>query len=343
MDRLIELCGRRCGEAQTASPKAGDGPAARLLWGERADNAAGLKACAPVLGGKVFGKEKVKFPGLVPFNFQLSTFNRRSAFTLLELLAVITIMGILAGLAVPALKNIGTSNAQVSAVRQLLDDIGRARALAISQRTTVYMVFVPTNFWGVLSGQNLYSAAATNLVPLQLTGYNFISYGRVGDQPGQHAWRYLSDWKSLPEGSFIPAQKFPPQSAPMQIPLWQSGYGSQIDNWGGVPQIYPFSTAGVPFPTESSPLANMPCLAFDYLGRLVSETPDNVSFHHAYVPLAQGSVGYGMDANKQPMPTTVFATSIKENPPGNSTSISYNVIDVNPQTGRATLQKFRMQ
>ena len=64
---------------------------------------------------------------------------------------VISILGILAALVVPALKNFGHSDATISASRQLLDDVARARQLAISQRTTVYMVFVPTNFWNELS------------------------------------------------------------------------------------------------------------------------------------------------------------------------------------------------
>ena len=68
------------------------------------------------------------------------------------MLVVISILGILAALAVPALKNFGHADAMTAAAQQLLDDVARARQLAISQRTTVYMVFVPTNFWMTIIG-----------------------------------------------------------------------------------------------------------------------------------------------------------------------------------------------
>jgi prepilin-type N-terminal cleavage/methylation domain-containing protein len=72
----------------------------------------------------------------------------RQAFTLIEMLVVLSIMGIMAALAVPALKNFGHADAMTAAAQQMVGDVGRARQLAISQRTTVYMVFVPANFLG---------------------------------------------------------------------------------------------------------------------------------------------------------------------------------------------------
>src|SRR4051812_45868760 len=69
------------------------------------------------------------------------------AFTLIELLVVISIIGILAAILAPAVSHLLKGDNTLAATRQMLDDCARARQMAISQRTTVYMVFVPTNFW----------------------------------------------------------------------------------------------------------------------------------------------------------------------------------------------------
>src|SRR6185503_14502554 len=65
----------------------------------------------------------------------------------IELLVVIAIIGILAALLAPVLKNFSKPDVTVSATRQMLDDMARARQLAISERSTVFVVFVHSNFW----------------------------------------------------------------------------------------------------------------------------------------------------------------------------------------------------
>ena len=59
------------------------------------------------------------------------------------------------------------------------------------------------------------------------------------------------------------------------------------------------------------------------------------------IPLAQGSIISGKDANTH-IPL-LGAPQVIEMPPGNSTNIQYNVIHIDPLTGRATLEYHKMQ
>ena len=262
-----------------------------------------------------------------------------SAFTLIELLVVISILGIIAALTVPALKNFGKSDVNISASRQLLDGVARARQLAISQRTTVYLVFVPTNFWMVSATFPLpagtfpnswwtsltpaQQTAATNLCSDQLSGYNFVAYGAMGDQPGQHAWHYLAPWQTLPDGAFIALQKF-------------AGTNIITDPITGA--WYPISqfayTNTIPFPTDTATNGVwLPYLAFDYRGQLVSGRDE-------YIPLAHGSVLPAIDPNSKAL--QFGNPDVMEVPSGNSTNIAYNIVHIYPLTGRAVLEYHKM-
>lgn len=257
----------------------------------------------------------------------------QAAFTLIELLVVIAIIGVLAAMIAPSLQNFQKGDAMAAATSQLLGGVARARQLAISQRTDVYMVFLPTNGWTdpafINDGDLTYNdrVAATNLVDKQLTGYAFLSLRRVGDQPGQGSTNYLSDWKALPPGVFIAQEKFT-YGTNVSYSINDPGKGVTYD-------IYGFRWKQFRFPREDSKaFAWLPYIAFDYQGKLLDPPPGNLDAE--YIPLAYGSVLPPRYPDTKTL--QMGAAEAEEKPPGNS-RLGYNIVKVDWLTGRAQLER----
>ena len=255
-----------------------------------------------------------------------SALRARRAFTLLELLMVIAIIGIVAALAMPTLRGI-KPNAKVAATRQLLEAVGRARQLAISQRATVYMVFVPANFFSGLAGTNW--GRVQTLADKQLTGYAYVALRSVGDQPGVRTARYLSPWRTLPKGAYIPPAKFGP------------GSGFTISNTPlGNLQIRPFAwTNNIPFPSEDNPVTvavPLPYIAFDGMGQLVSGPPGQPEL----IPLTEGSVSFARDPDTKK--ALAQLPQANELPAGNTVD-NYSLIYIDRLTGRARVERRTVQ
>jgi hypothetical protein len=228
------------------------------------------------------------------------------------------------------------------------DDVARARQFAIAQRTTVYMVFCPSNFWDnagaynntpawtALSANPTELAKAKKLYGKQLNSYAFVTLRSVGDQPGRTSPRYLTSWRTLPEGAVIPTWKFTPRRTVPEMYL--TNYSSYSPAQYERLDVYGFRyTNNIPFPSVDAPPAMvsgqatwacLPYIAFNHLGQ--PEAGDD-----ELVPLARGSVSFSLGADKVPI---ADAPTVSENPPGNSTN-AFLVVRVDKLTGRARLEK----
>lgn len=253
---------------------------------------------------------------------------RSRAFTLIEMLLVITIIAIVASIGIPHLKGWGQADAMTAATRQLMDDLSLARLKAVNNRTTVYVVFIgPRIMKTQFKSED--TVGLTNLYSGQYTTYALFSKRQAGEQPGRENPHYLTSWKSLPEKVFIATKKF--------IPAGTSRFSGAYSETNR-----PFAYELIPFPHATNTPVLMPCIAFNSRGQLISEDedPDGAHrYHEAVIPLASGSVFYARNPDgtlKKDLADPV------ETPPGNSQS-NYHNIRIDWLTGRARLERREIQ
>lgn len=276
---------------------------------------------------------------------------RPAAFTLIELLVVIGIIALLAAIGIPAISGLTSSNRSAGASRQLANDLKLARSKAIAERTTVYVVFVPTNFTGLNlalpasptpADQALYNRnlrLVEKLLAQKYTSYALFAERRVGDQPGRLSSKYLTPWRSLPEGSFIAAREF------TRLPSAAEWKNLAIDE-------RPLPYGQFPFPSDTGdvPSFPMPYIAFNHLGQMV------VPFYFAagqdpkqpvpglpedeVIHLAQGGIFYARNGSTGKLINETLEefepAEINEVPPENSDTLW---VRVNWLTGRAQIDQ----
>jgi prepilin-type N-terminal cleavage/methylation domain-containing protein len=249
-----------------------------------------------------------------------------SAFTVIELLVVIAIIGALTAISLPAIKGISQSHTANSASRQLLDDLGLARQYAIHNRAVVHVLFVPP---GITNPAAMTFPLGQDLPKRLMAGiystYAIYAERTVGDQPGQPRARYLSKWKSLPEGIFIAPREF----TDLDFKDWDA-----VNNPLGRPLLWDTRTK-FSFPTLTNTAIQLPHIAFNPNGGITIEDDrgERQSPRDEVIELARGSILAARDANGN-----LSYFDVRESPPNNSVN-NYIRIRIDGLTGRGKLER----
>jgi prepilin-type N-terminal cleavage/methylation domain-containing protein len=283
------------------------------------------------------------------------------AFTLLELMVVVAIIGLLAAVSVPAIKGMSQGKSLSSGHQQLTDDLNRARQEALRLRTTVYVVFAPTNIWTSLPllEQQLDSMidarrvapqrfrqqamrSFTNIALGAFHTYALLVEREVGAQPGRQFPRYLGPgWQQLPDGVVLSPRLFVAVngSVPAQVNDRQNHVIHELPQ-----RNFAFPVAE--YPSDTLPPIPMRFVAFGPDGRLAVDEMNRAwrqngrtdlvlpALSELTVAVSQGSVFIARNAQGFIDPTV--APDLVETPRDNATN---NRVVVSSLTGRSRILK----
>ncbi len=158
----------------------------------------------------------------------------RAGFTLVELLAVIAIIGVMVAVMVPSFSQMGRGAKVTTAVSQLKTVMSLARQHAITKREVTYVVFP--------HGDNALYTSASDIAKA------YRSYNVYGARSG-----YLREWVHLPDGVvFVPRQAVYDTAQPRDTKnIFVQSAGNQI-----------------PFPNNGSPVRTMVAVGFKPDGQM---------------------------------------------------------------------------
>lgn len=104
------------------------------------------------------------------------SYRRNNGFTLIELILVILILGIIAGVAVPSIRGIIDETTLDAATQEVVDALKYARNLAIQENTTRLVDLNPS------------METCTLLLGYQSSGNNLLTFDNILNPPGNDGW-----------------------------------------------------------------------------------------------------------------------------------------------------------
>jgi type IV fimbrial biogenesis protein FimT len=105
----------------------------------------------------------------------MSLHNKQSGFTLIEMMIVIAIMGIFAGIAIPNFLSYMPKHRLNGAARQVMGDLMLARMQAVSQNTTVTVAWVSDRKYKISTEEK-----TINYSDVTMGGFTDISFSPRG-------------------------------------------------------------------------------------------------------------------------------------------------------------------